>query len=195
MDCSKVGKLINELRRERGMTQKQLADTMNISDKTVSKWERGLGCPDVSLLGELSVALGVNIEKILSGCMEENDKDGGNMKRTKFYICPICGSCTTSTGSAEISCCGRKLEPLRAKPADADHAVRCEKVEDDFYISFSHEMRKDHFIAFAAYLCCDRLLLIRLYPEQGGEIRFPQMYGGELYIYCSRHGLMKTEIK
>ena len=53
MDCKKVGKLIFERRRECGLTQKQLADKMNISDRTISKWERGLGCPDISLLHEL----------------------------------------------------------------------------------------------------------------------------------------------
>ena len=50
MDLSKVGKLISTLRKEKDMTQKQVADLMNISDKAISKWERGLGCPDVSLL-------------------------------------------------------------------------------------------------------------------------------------------------
>lgn len=42
MDCSKVGKLIFQLRQEKGYTQKQLADAMHISDKTISKWERGV---------------------------------------------------------------------------------------------------------------------------------------------------------
>lgn len=48
MDCGKVGKLLLSLRQEKQMTQKEIGDTMNISDKTISKWERGLGCPDVS---------------------------------------------------------------------------------------------------------------------------------------------------
>lgn len=43
MDCSKVGKLILTLRQEKGMTQKALANAMNISDRTISKWERGIG--------------------------------------------------------------------------------------------------------------------------------------------------------
>jgi transcriptional regulator with XRE-family HTH domain len=67
MDCGKVGKLILYLRKEKNMTQKEVADAMKISDKTISKWERGLGCPDVSLLSELSHILGVNIEKIRGG--------------------------------------------------------------------------------------------------------------------------------
>ena len=54
MDHIKIGKLICALRKEQGMTQLQLAQCLHISDKTVSKWERGLGCPDVSLLSQLS---------------------------------------------------------------------------------------------------------------------------------------------
>ena len=54
MDGQKIGVLIYDLRKEKNMTQKQVAELMNISDKTISKWERGLGCPDISLLPELS---------------------------------------------------------------------------------------------------------------------------------------------
>lgn len=73
MDCKKVGKLIYELRKEKNMTQKQVAELMNISDKTISKWERGLGCPDVSLLLGLSNIFGVSIEGILSGEINLNE--------------------------------------------------------------------------------------------------------------------------
>ena len=194
MDCAKVGNFIYRLRRERGMTQKQLAERLSISDKTVSKWERGLGCPDVSLLGEVSAVLGTDIERLLSGSLDENDKDGGNMKRTKFYVCPVCGNCIAATGSADVSCCGRKLAPLEARAADGDHEVKCEEVEDDCYVTFGHEMTKEHYIAFAAYLSYDRLLFIRLYPEGEAAVRFPSMHSGELYFYCTRHGLMKTKI-
>ena len=61
MDCGKIGNIIRELRLEKGMTQKQLADQMVLSDKTVSKWERGLGMPDVSLLSDLAGLLGIKI--------------------------------------------------------------------------------------------------------------------------------------
>ena len=72
MDCKKIGKLILELRKDKNMTQKQLADLMNISDKTISKWERGLGCPDISLLPDLAQILGVNVDKILEGEINSN---------------------------------------------------------------------------------------------------------------------------
>lgn len=193
MDCSKVGRLILSLRKEKMMTQKQLADAMNISDKTISKWERGLGCPDVSLLGELSNVLGVNIEKILLGELETNDSDGGNMKRVKFYVCPNCGNVLSSTGEAEISCCGRKLLPLVAKPIEEEHKVIVEEVENDYYITFSHPMSKLHYISFVAYVMCDKVLLIKLYPEQSGAVRFPKMQKGSIYVYCNQDGLWVTK--
>lgn len=103
MDCKKVGMLIRSLRLEQNMTQKQLAEKMNISDKAISKWERGVGCPDVSLLPELAALLGVSIEKILGGDLEVNAFTGGNMKQTQYYVCPFCGNLMLSTGKAEIS--------------------------------------------------------------------------------------------
>ena len=80
MDCAKIGRLIYTLRTERKLTQQQLADCLNISDKAVSKWERGLGCPDVSLLSELSEVLEVDLRNLLSGEININDFIGGNMK-------------------------------------------------------------------------------------------------------------------
>ena len=62
MDCMKVGKLILQLRTEKGLTQKQVADQLNISNKTISKWECGLGCPDVSLWEELANVLQVCLD-------------------------------------------------------------------------------------------------------------------------------------
>jgi transcriptional regulator with XRE-family HTH domain len=189
MDYNKVGKLILSLRKEKGMTQKQLADKMNISDKTISKWERGLGCPDVSLLSELSKILGVNIEKILLGSLETNDSDGGNMKKIKFYVCQHCGNVLTATGEAELDCCGRKLDSLIPKTADKEHELKVEEVENDFYITFNHEMNKLHYISFIAYVTFDKVMFVKLYPEQGSEVRIPKIYRGKLFFYCSQHGL------
>ena len=53
MDCMKTGQLISALRKEKGYTQKNIADALGIQSKTVSKWECGLGAPDTSLLAEL----------------------------------------------------------------------------------------------------------------------------------------------
>lgn len=189
MDCGKVGKLLFRIRKEKNLTQKEIADKMNISDKTISKWERGLGCPDVSLLSELSNILGVNIEKILLGELNPNEINGGNMKRTKFYVCETCGNIITSTGEADISCCGRKLSELTAMTENDSHQLNIEIIEDDYYITIPHEMEKGHYISFIAYVLCDRVFLFKLYPEQNAEVRFTKVNGGKLYAYCSKHGL------
>ena len=189
MDHEKIGKLLSSLRKEKKMTQKQLADQMNISDKTISKWERGLGAPDVSLLTKLSELLGVNVEKILLGELELKEKDGGNMKKIKFYVCPNCKNIVTSTSEVEVSCCGRKLERLIPKKTMQGHELKIEEIEDEYYITFEHEMSKSHYISFIAYVKDDRILLVKMYPEQGSELRFPRMKNGKFYFYCIQDGL------
>lgn len=189
MDCEKVGGLIRSLRLEQGWTQKQLAQRMHLSDRTISKWERGQGCPDVSLLHTLSNLFGVNIEQLLLGDLQPNSADGGNMKRMKFYYCASCGNLATATGGADISCCGRKLEVMIPQPADQAHALTVTDADDEWYITFPHEMLKDHYINFVACLGWDRVTVVRLYPEQGGELYMSKLRGGKLYYGCSQHGL------
>ena len=61
MDARNTGTLIRALREERGLTQRQLADALGVTDKAVSKWERGGGCPDIELLPGLSERLGTPV--------------------------------------------------------------------------------------------------------------------------------------
>lgn len=195
MDCSKVGKLIYTLRKEKNLTQKALADALHLSDRTISKWERGSGCPDVSLLPTLSGLFGVNIEAMLLGDLDPNDANGGNMKRIKFFMCPNCGNILTGTGEAEIYCCGRKLDALAAKPPDAEHAIDLREVEDEHYLVMRHDMDKAHYISFVAIAAYDRVLMIKLYPEQDAALRIPRMRGGTLYVGCTKHGLWTLPLK
>lgn len=111
------------------------------------------------------------------------------MKRVKFYVCPSCGNTITATGGKEISCCGRTLSPLEVQTADSAHELTVEIVENDYYITFPHPMSKEHYLNFMAYVDLDRMLLIKLYPEQSGEVRFPAMRGGKLYYHGNQHGL------
>ena len=73
MNYEKIGKFIQEKRKEKNLTQKELAQKLNITDKAVSKWERGLGCPDVSILELLAKELNVSIIEILKGRTIENE--------------------------------------------------------------------------------------------------------------------------
>ena len=195
MNTQETGRLISRLRRERGLTQRQVAEALHVSAQAVSKWERGLGCPDVSLLPPLAGIFGVSAERLLAGDLAPNDLEVGNLKKLKIYLCPDCGNIVTAAAEGEFHCCGRKLEPLAAHPADEAHAAAVQPVEEDLYVTFSHPMEKGHFIRFALWLGIDRMLLVRLYPEQGGEFRIPNLRGGgKLYLCCSRDGLYEVPL-
>ena len=194
MDLLKTGRLIADMRKEKGFTQKDIADRLGICAKTVSKWETGRGFPDVGLISGLSDIFGLDISKLLDGEMPKIKPEGGNVKRTKFYVCDKCGNILTNMGNAEISCCGRKLPPLTPKSADEEHMLNFEIIEDEYYITFPHPMSKEHYISFFSYVRFDRVLTLKLYPEQGGEIRFPVMRGGKMYYFCSNHGLFEIKI-
>ena len=71
MDQFKIGRFIAARRKECGLTQRQLADALTISDKTVSKWETGRGLPDVALMLPLCEALGVTVNDLLAGQLVE----------------------------------------------------------------------------------------------------------------------------
>ncbi|MBQ4109540.1 MAG: helix-turn-helix domain-containing protein [Clostridia bacterium] len=195
MDLCKNGKLLCDLRKAKGMTQKQVADKLGVVPKTVSKWETGHGFPDVSTISALADILGVSEKTILSGDLEQNLEEAGNMKKTKFYVCPYCGSFMQGTGNSQVVCCGKQLEALKAGLADDDHTISISEIEDDYYIEFNHEMSKEHYISFVSYVRFDRVLTVRLYPEQDASLRFPKMYGGKLYYYCNNHGLFEYQPK
>ena len=71
MDNAKTGALIAARRKELNLTQKVLAEKLHISDRTVSKWERGAGFPDISLLEPLADALGISILDLVQGEQRE----------------------------------------------------------------------------------------------------------------------------
>lgn len=76
MDLNKTGKTIAKLRRSAGFTQASLAEKLGISDKAVSKWERGIACPDVSLWNKLSILLDTDIESLIYGHEGRNEWKG-----------------------------------------------------------------------------------------------------------------------
>ena len=67
MENEKIGPFIRQLRKERGMTQRELAAVLNVTDKAVSKWELGASLPDVGLLLPLAESLGVSVTELLGG--------------------------------------------------------------------------------------------------------------------------------
>lgn len=85
MNAEKTGNLIYEIRTRKNLTQKELAELVNVSDKAVSKWERGEGCPDVSVLPNLAAALGIEVETLMNGEMPmSQDVSGKQIKEYNF---------------------------------------------------------------------------------------------------------------
>ncbi|MDD3165193.1 MAG: helix-turn-helix domain-containing protein [Oscillospiraceae bacterium] len=189
MDCNKIGALIRAMRREQALTQLQLAARLGVSDKAVSKWERGVGCPDVELLPLLSAELGVDLPTLLSGDARVNALTGGSMKKLNFYVCPLCGNLVMAAAAASVCCCGRPLAPLAAQRADDAHALTVEHIENEYFITAGHPMEKGHYLSFVALLTGESVLVRKLYPEWEVQTRLPRLGHGKLVWYCTQHGL------
>lgn len=194
IDNIKIGMLIRYLRIEKNMTQKQLADKMRLSDKTISKWERGLGLPDISYLTELSEILKVNIEEILKGNLSQNAFQGGNMKKSKYFVCPNCENLTICTGNSQISCCGRKLEPLELKEASDDKKLDIGQFEDNWRITSNHPMKKDNYISFVGLVSDAEINIIKQYPEWSLAAEFNNSKRGTLIWYCKDDGILYQKL-
>ena len=187
MDQIKTGALIKQLRINSGLTQKQLADSLCVSDKAVSKWECGNGCPDVSLLTALAEVLDTDIQALLSGSIEKNESEKGDMKKLRFYVCRDCGNIITATSDAAVTCCGSRLSPIEAKKADESHQLKD--------ITSDHPMTKEHYISFAAYVSDSSVMMFRQYPEWQVNITIPMYRSGKLVWYCNECGLLCQELR
>lgn len=88
MDNKKTGEFISNLRKSRNLTQKDLADQLGITDKAVSKWERGAGYPDISMLRPLATILGTTVNELLEGeaSTEVTDTDTKKIDTALNYV-------------------------------------------------------------------------------------------------------------
>ena len=125
MDQIRIGKFIAESRKSRNLTQRQLADVLSISDKTISKWECGKGLPEVSLMLPLCAALDITVNDLLSGekvsSTDYQKKAEGNMmnlmkeneeNRKRMALCIITVAITViavcaygGTNHIDCGCC------------------------------------------------------------------------------------------
>ncbi len=84
MDQVKIGKFIAECRKRKDLTQMQLAEKLGITDKAISKWERGIAMPDSSIMLALCSILGISVNELLSG--EKNSKEKGNEPNEELLL-------------------------------------------------------------------------------------------------------------
>ena len=90
MSNKSIGEIISSLRKEKGMTQNELAEKMNVTDKAVSKWERNLSCPDVNSISKLAEILGTTVDELLNAPTKQ-EKSKLNLEALKsiYYGCAI----------------------------------------------------------------------------------------------------------
>ena len=145
MNLYVTGNTIRQLREQKKMTQAELADKIDVSSKTISKWETAKGLPDISLLEPLSAALGVSVMELMKGDAVINQNRSANLLRSNLYVCPICGNVIHTLGDTVISCCGVSLPALEAEAPDEHHEIQIEPVEDEHFITVHHPMTKSHY--------------------------------------------------
>lgn len=148
----------------------------------------------MSLLARLSQVFAVDLEKLLAGELDPNSQAAGNLKNLHFYVCPTCGNLVTALVDTPVSCCGKKLTALTAQKAGPEEKLSVEIIENDYFISSDHEMSKDHYISFVAFLTGDTVLLRKQYPEWNLQTRLPVFAHGRLLWYCTRHGLFYQNV-
>lgn len=192
MDQYVTGAIIKELREKYHFTQTELAEKLNVSDKTVSKWETAKGYPDISLLEPIAKTFGISVTELISGNAINNVNVSANMMRSKFYVCPVCGNIIHSMGEAVIQCHGIILTPCQAEETDENHKIFIERVEDEYYVRIEHDMTKQHYISFVAALSSDKIQMVKLYPEGNAEARVKINGVKRILFYCNRDGLFSV---
>ena len=189
-----TGTIIKELREKNHLTQVELAEKINVSDKTVSKWETGKGYPDISLLEPIAKVFGISVTELISGNAVCNGNVSANMIRSLFYVCPICGNIFYGMGEAIVQCHGIMLTPCQAEETDERHMIFIERVEDEYYVRVDHDMTKQHYISFIAAISSDKLQMIKLYPEGNAEARFKINGVKRILFYCNKDGMYAINV-
>lgn len=99
------GQTIKNMRIRINLTQKQLAEILCISEKTVSKWETGRGMPDAGIPDSIANALSISVSELFSGDIAVNKNRNSNLQNLCFYACPVCKNTVFSMGKGSFSCC------------------------------------------------------------------------------------------
>lgn len=191
MNAEKTGKLIHDIRIKKGMTQKELAAAINVTDKAICKWEKGHGCPDITLLSQLSKVLEIDIQSILQGRLIKNRSVGSNMNYLKFYRCRTCGNLVTSIKDIEISCCGNILNPVSSKVSEEEkYRPIIREFDGQYSVSFNHPMTKDDYISNVIVVQYNQIMSINLFAEQEAIVTLPQVAGIHMYVISSKGELI-----
>lgn len=186
--------IIKELRNKAKLSQNELALRLNVSPKTISKWETGKGYPDISILEPLCKELDISLDELFSGDLVTKNNSSFNMLNADVYVCENCGNVIISADDTSISCHWTKLKSLKPKAVNEEHHISYTKIENEYCFKINHIMEKEHYISFAIGIYYNGYRLIKLYPEQ--ECSFYLTIRGlkRILYFCNKHGLFIKNI-
>ena len=194
MNLKNSALLIKKARKEKNLTQKELASLLFVEAKTISKWETGKGFPDLTYVPKLAEILALDLKSLINGEEENKKTDNGNLKRMKIYLCQNCGNLIWSTSSSDISCCRHKLKPVETGNF-LEGKVSVEIVDDEYSVSVDHPMEKENYVKYMIFNKDNIVEIVRLYPEGQASAVFPRFRRGFLYIGDNLGHLVKYRIK
>ena len=149
MNQEKIGKLIANLRKQKGLTQGELGAKVGVGDRAVSKWERGITCPDISIINELSSILGITSDELLKG--ELNNKELIDNSKPKFnkkilLLIPIF---IFAIGIALFIINRNKGEVYLLKSADSNYSIEGKALfkNNKIYVVIDEIVFKDKYLA------------------------------------------------
>ena len=192
-----VGTAIRNARKDRGLTQEQLAAKVFVTRQAVSRWENGESEPDIDMRRLLANALDVHVSNLLdlpegSACQRsENRNVAANLKRSAFYVCPDCSNVIWASGEAAVSCCEKAVDPLSAKRNDGALDALIEVSDGCQRVYIAHPMAKQDHLLFIAAVGDDLVRIKRLYPEQEARAEFPLQGRCDVFAYGKGCGLVK----
>lgn len=184
-----TGPAIKALRERKGLTQKQLAEQILVSDKAVSKWETGKG------LGRTSLCWSPWPRPWGSRWRNCCPGSTGPTPIGPAICCAVSGMSVLSAAmwsmpwdKGVFTAVGVALPPAEAEEAEGEHAITVEQVEDDYYVTLDHPMSKGHFLSFVAYLTTDRGAAPEDLSGAGGGGSLPPSGTGTNPGVLQRHG-------
>lgn len=178
---------LKKLRKLKGYTQKQIAEKIHVSDKTISKWECDVNCINSGVVKKYLQALDIEVADFFAGYNNLSH----SVSDVCFFLCPVCKSIIYSFDSQHISCCNTDLFPLTAQKSNSSHSIHIEYTDSGYIVSSLHEMDKDHYIKFIACVNSGSVTITKLNPSNFLEISLPVFPSGKIYFLCSKHGLFE----
>ena len=183
----KINEIIYRFRKAKGLTQRELAEKLHTTAKTISNWERNKNSVPTEMFSAIEKALDIDKEFLFTNYINPALEE----KAINFFYCYDCKNILWSDSKASHTCCNKKLMPLTASPQDASHFICIESNPQTGFITFTtdHPQNTDHRIEFVAYVSEVDVHIYTCAENKPVRISFPHAPGGKLYIFCSKHGL------